>query len=471
MALASATLCSPAAAFVAPPAVQATPSAAAAAPSLAERSEQRTDLSATAGLATAACALAVAGGAARLYRRRSAIAARVLEKPIPVINWQVDPKEPVPGSEKAVLAMVGSDVEMGDEPWDPMGFSKLYDRNFDFNMVMTYPHVQWLREAEVKHGRVCMLAFVGAVVQSFAHIPGLPVEPDWTKALAACYADKSAALGIVQISVFTMIVEGRWYPGDAWIGQMDREPGDLGFDPFKLSKKPGFDLKKVQLQELKNGRLAMIGVASLAANHMIPGSVPLLGGFYAQRPEARQAVVPSLCGASRPAAPAALQEGLTAARYTTKKILPAFQWIKVGIKTGELAPGQLVAKTIAGNDVLIGKNESGGLFCVGNLCPHLGTPMSEGADVIGDIIVCPLHGSSFSTKTGELIDWCPSPPIIGPLTGIITEKRNLAVLEARTSFFGDDIEVNVDTNAKKAYEADYWKGLLDAQGKVDGTYY
>eukprot|EP00971_Amphidinium_carterae_P230203 4568750-Amphidinium_carterae.1 len=33
------------------------------------------------------------------------------------------------------------------------------------------------------------------------------------------------------------------------------------------------------------------------------------------------------------------------------------------------------------------------------------------------------------------------------------------------------IEVQVDTNAKKAYEADYWKGVLDAQGKNDGTYY
>ena len=27
-----------------------------------------------------------------------------------------------------------------------------------------------------------------------------------------------------------------------------------------------------------------------------------------------------------------------------------------------------------------------------------------------------------------------------------------------------DVEVLVDTNAKKAYEAWYWKGLLDAQG-------
>merc|ERR1712066_381807 len=83
--------------------------------------------------------------------------------------------------------------------------------------------------------------------------------------------------------------------------------------------------------------------------------------------------------------------------------------------------------------------------------PHFGTPMSEGADVIGDAIICPLHGSSFSTKTGELIDWCPSPPIIGPLTGLVVEKKNILIIESRKAFLSGDIEVLIDTNAKKAY--------------------
>jgi len=161
----------------------------------------------------------------------------------------------------------------------------------------------------------------------------------------------------------------------------------------------------------------------------------------------------------------------TAAKYTVQTILPSLVWLKSGLKTSDLANGELRAKNLAGNDVLIGKTEGGALFCVGNLCPHIGTPMSEGADVIGDVIVCPLHGSSFKTDTGELIDWCPSPPIIGPLTGILVDKKNLLILEVRASLFGNDIEVLVDTNAKKAYEANYWKGLLDAQGKNDGTYY
>jgi len=468
MALASATT-----AFLAPPALPVTRGAPEVKVLPSDLPEKRSDFGNAASLATAACALAAAAGASKTLRRRG-VASRVLQTPIQVIEWQVDPKTPVPGSGKAVQNMVGADVETGSEVWDPMGFSRLYDINFDMNMVMTYPHVQWLREAEIKHGRVCMLAFVGALAQSVLHIPGLPEEADWTKALAACYADKTAALGIVQISVFAMIVEGRWYSGDAWIGQMDREPGDLGFDPLKFAKKPGFDLKSMQLKEIKNGRLAMIGVASLAANHSIPGSVPLLSGFYAEKPEVVEGTsAASFCGASRPGAmgPAPRAPGVTAARYTTQKVLPAFQWIKTGIKASQLSNAELVAKALGGNDLLIGKDGNGSLFCVGNLCPHFGTPMSEGADVFGDIIVCPLHGSSFSVKTGELIDWCPSPPIIGPLTGIIAEQRNLAVLEVRTSFFGDDVEVNIDTNAKRAYEADYWKGLLDAQGKVDGTYY
>merc|ERR1711879_1065273 len=154
----------------------------------------------------------------------------------------------------------------------------------------------------------------------------------------------------------------------------------------------------------------------------------------------------------------------TAARYTTQVILPALTWIKTGIKLGDIAATELIAKTLVGNDVLIGKDGGGKLFCVGNLCPHLGTPMSEGADVIGDTIVCPLHGSSFKVTTGELLDWCVSPPIIGPLTGLVIEKKNLAVFDVR-SFFGGDVEVLIDTNAKRAYEANYWKGVLDAQGK------
>merc|ERR1719253_371539 len=215
----------------------------------------------------------------------------------------------------------------------------------------------------------------------------------------------------------------------------------------------------------------MMGVASLACEHVIPGSVPLLSGAPALAREARPAAPASaFCGTT---AASAAKAPRTQVKYTTQTILPALAWIKTGFKESDLVPTELRAVNLGGVDVLVGKTEGGKLFCVGNLCPHLGTPMSEGADIIGDMIVCPLHGSSFKTTTGELIDWCVSPPIIGPLTGLVVEKKNLLIFECREAGFlgGGEIEVLVDTNAKKAYEADYWKGILDAQGKDDGSYY
>lgn len=43
--------------------------------------------------------------------------------------------------------------------FDPLGFSNLID-------------VKWLREAELKHCRICMLAVVGFVASGFVQLPG-----------------------------------------------------------------------------------------------------------------------------------------------------------------------------------------------------------------------------------------------------------------------------------------------------------
>jgi hypothetical protein len=46
----------------------------------------------------------------------------------------------------------------GDVGFDPLGFSNYFD-------------IKWLREAELKHGRVSMLAALGFVVQEKTHLP------------------------------------------------------------------------------------------------------------------------------------------------------------------------------------------------------------------------------------------------------------------------------------------------------------
>lgn len=47
----------------------------------------------------------------------------------------------------------------GDVGFDPLGLSYYVD-------------IKWLREAELKHGRICMLATAGILVQEVVHLPG-----------------------------------------------------------------------------------------------------------------------------------------------------------------------------------------------------------------------------------------------------------------------------------------------------------
>jgi len=60
--------------------------------------------------------------------------------------------------------LVGSDVEIPE--FDPLGLSKGKDEET----------LGWYRAAELKHGRVCMLASVGYIVQGLYHLPDGPFE-------------------------------------------------------------------------------------------------------------------------------------------------------------------------------------------------------------------------------------------------------------------------------------------------------
>ena len=51
-------------------------------------------------------------------------------------------------------------MQVGDVGFDPLGFSAIID-------------MRWLREAELKHGRVCMLAATGMIVQDVYQFPGV----------------------------------------------------------------------------------------------------------------------------------------------------------------------------------------------------------------------------------------------------------------------------------------------------------
>jgi hypothetical protein len=52
----------------------------------------------------------------------------------------------------------------------------------------------------------------------------------------------------------------------------NRVPGDLGFDPMGMSKnKSPEEKEKLQLQELKNGRLAMLAIGGMIHHNWVTG--------------------------------------------------------------------------------------------------------------------------------------------------------------------------------------------------------
>lgn len=189
-------------------------------------------------------------------------------------------KEYVNQPRKPLSEYVGASVEFcafpgaPDEPvaWDPMRFSELY------KVSGNNPDVAWLREAELKHGRMSMLAIVGVMVQSAGiHFPGNADisfdNADWATAPQSL---PPAAWG--QVLLFIGLVEGQNSVGlaDLWNGVTSgREPGNYGpaFGSDLLSKDP-VAADKMRLKELKNGRLAMLAIMGVAFNHVLPGSFP-----------------------------------------------------------------------------------------------------------------------------------------------------------------------------------------------------
>lgn len=131
--------------------------------------------------------------------------------------------------------------------------------------------VIWAREAEVKHGRICMLAATGSIVQDLYTFPFMNKwykgEKMWGLHEAAI---KSGALW--QVLFFVGLLEIPFLL-NLRNGQVDGT-GDLGFDPLGLKDDPEAYARR-QLTEVKNGRLAMIAIGGMTHHYFLTGKGPI----------------------------------------------------------------------------------------------------------------------------------------------------------------------------------------------------
>merc|ERR1719515_627382 len=192
------------------------------------------------------------------------------------------PAAPLAGVQRAralqmgVADMEGTGPETGGKVFDPMGLSK----------IASEETLAWYRAAELKHSRVAMAAVTGwAYVSSGGPLfPGyLSIEQGITfeslgrDGYAAWDAvpdsGKLQIIGVV--GILDLLGEAAVKPHY----MMGGTPGKIPrlWDPLGFTKKLSPEtLARKRTAELKNGRLAMIGVMSLVSAHFIPDSVPLL---------------------------------------------------------------------------------------------------------------------------------------------------------------------------------------------------
>lgn len=172
---------------------------------------------------------------------------------------------------------------VGYAGFDPFGFSNRLPAASLFGAG----GLKWYQEAEITHGRVAQLAVVGSFFPAYYHFPGNPsigvpenayAELDYIKALYTVPSDAISQI-VLAASAIECLRVSRTIIGDKPAGDLGLGQG--GWNPF------GFDYSEVeykekQLQELKHGRLAMLGAIGILlqyANTGIPISEQLGGSF------------------------------------------------------------------------------------------------------------------------------------------------------------------------------------------------
>jgi len=144
---------------------------------------------------------------------------------------------------------------------------------FDPFELSQWAPIDHLRKAELANGRSAMLATVGWSFPKFWTFEG-PV--DTTDPVEAFWASDNQWWA--QFIVFCAVIEGIKYRGEmegkSFTGEIDKEAClDWTGNWAKMNDTQKEDMA---MKELKNARLAMIGMAGYFASVVIPGSVPAL---------------------------------------------------------------------------------------------------------------------------------------------------------------------------------------------------
>jgi len=169
----------------------------------------------------------------------------------------------------------GVSIETGNK-CPPLGRNLLKDTGPD--------GIKWFQNAEIKHGRVAMVATIGFMVQKMGlHFP-LYLGPSGSNCFSpestdswllsstsgttfselAHAAPLDAITMVPNAGLFQIFIVAGWFECIAYDRQWKQGraiPGDYGYDPLGFTKKEGGiegkDFESLRMKEIKNGRVAM----------------------------------------------------------------------------------------------------------------------------------------------------------------------------------------------------------------------
>jgi len=273
------------------------------------------------------------------------IAARARSTPLRM-DAASEMKSPLPWMERPAYL---DNTLAADRGFDPLNFVEKYSEGVKFSLLIDEfdnvdtefifgPNTKdakrslaWMREAEVKHSRLAMLAAVGWPLEEMMHgglakIAGAPylLEASQGRSLSVLNGGLGevapflflvfAAISAVEVStldqVYGMTSTGVTMKKDGNVVMKSYVPGDCGFDPLSLylinaqqsampamvkleaKQDPAYlyrweeeQRRKMETSEIFNGRLAMLGITGFAFQEALWGSpvvdqTPLFFTFF-----------------------------------------------------------------------------------------------------------------------------------------------------------------------------------------------
>jgi len=151
----------------------------------------------------------------------------------------------------------------GDVGFDPLGLAKNKD-NLNFN-----------REAEIKHGRLAMLAAAGWPIselfdKKIAAILGMPSVLDINNRVPSVLNGGMGKISPFYWGAVVVLAAAVDVYGLAAVSKKEGYfPGNLGFDPFGLYPKDEEGQMRMQTSEIKHMRLAMLAITAFAAQEFV----------------------------------------------------------------------------------------------------------------------------------------------------------------------------------------------------------